>query len=397
MMDDRRPRRPRQPSTCWAALVLALAVSCTSFVSDLEEFDGLIGYDSVEARESAAFEVRNTTRRPPHPWFRIDPIVELIGYEREVVAVERPRETLREVMRRLSDKSTPDLRRIVDIVWRLMLIADDDKAALDRATALRELEIVGRRLPGARPWKLEPWDPRPRDLREQETELRAILDPLVDLWPGPEVVSRSEDTRTRYVGLLQDLGRVRLDVPSLLRARLRLLLEALIYEHEAVVQQAIAAVLVASCKAGIVATARRHSLDEAPLVRIGAIELLFAVGSNAEGERCLGQLARATAFRTRGLPNASEVVDEAADVRRQLIQQVWSRADELPRDDKGAVVASPLLAFVVASADQDPDAGLRLLARDAVATLAGRDRDPDGAWIAAWYRDLAERGRAKDR
>lgn len=364
-------------------------MGCTTYPSDLAAFDGLVGFEADQARESAGFEVRDTTVRPPSWWFlSMDGVTELLGFDREVVSVPFPRAALRDVLRRLPTETGKHLDRMADVLWRALLVADEDAAGIDRATALREALAVGRALPGAVPWTVEAWPAGREDRRLLEERLRDVLEGLVDLWPGDEVARRDQAARARYVDLLTRLARIRIVDPALGRGRIRLFVEALTYENDAEVQRDVARLLIACCKQALIDSARRHCRDDAPIVRITAIDVLWTLGSMQENERVLDELTNACVERTRGRPGSRVWIDESDDVRRHVVHLVESDFDRLPRDEMGALTDSKLLRYVVETALRDPVAGLRLASRDALSALTGRPRDPDAPWLASWWQEL---------
>lgn len=370
-------------------------IGCTSYASLVHEFDGLVGFDREQVREAGDFEVRDTTWRYPSFLTPLEPLSPVLGFERSLTEVAQPRRALRTSMQGMVSRTGNKLDRLTDVAWRLLLIVEADAADLDRASAVRALVEIYRKLParpavaGDRGLEL-PGTESVTDRAAFEQGARAIVESLTGLWPSDPPAKRGVDDARRYVALVQRLGDLEAASLDLERARLRLLHEALVWEADGAVQREVAKVLLGCLRGAVCRGFRGALLDASPLVRTAGLDAVFRI----ERERLLplatALLAAGAAARVANTSSDVGLIDESVDVRRRLIRLTWA----LPLADTRARVAdapSPL-EFLVETSTRDPEHALRLVARDALSTLAGRRYDPTGSWIAAWWKRVVTTG-----
>jgi hypothetical protein len=315
-------------------------------------------------------------------------VAQLLAFAPESTAIDEPSSFARDRIAELPAAAGNNLFRVADTSWRLLWAIEKDSSPLNRAVAVHGL---GEMLRKYRERPVEPGQPG----LDHETAGESFRDNaavkighLERTWPLPERTERPADARSEHASALRELSALRARSLRQQRARIRLLRAASAEEVDPVTRRAAADSLLAALDAACLHGLSYALGDPKEIVREAAIDELWQLGRGSILPWILDRLARVTASRY----GPGLGVDLEPQVRRCLAVRCWglSLDEAKARYEKGR---SPL-EFLHDLALEDPDPGLRLIGRNALANLLHRPIDPTGAWIPEWWQSFLTSGEA---
>jgi len=383
-----------------AARLLLLAAAalptagCWSYGTVLMEFDSVAGYGGPGSAEPEPLVYKTTATR--FPWLIRqfeglgigDLMNQILAFPREEHPVEDPSGFARARVEQLANVAGKDLDKLCEAAWRLLLVIEKDEHVLNRAIAVEVLgqvaEVFRARPLTADEAGLALDSDAPTVFKRRSRDLVTVLD---GAWPVRGADERGQDVREAYATALRDLSELDPGNLELERSRLRAVTEAMLDESDEEVRgftlRYLMLCLHSAASRGLAAGVR----DDDPHVRETAVRRVWRLGRAGIVPWLLDEL---DARNKRALvPGAPQLVDPDVDVRRRLVHLAWALDLEAAAKARGNGLSA--LAFLVGTAQHDPEPALKLAASEALAFLVRRPVDPGGAWISEWWQGFVTR------
>ncbi len=376
------------------ALAVLLASACASYEETKVAFDSLAGMDPSSLTEPQ--EASYSDKALMHGWatetfaFGSDGVMgaygAIFGAERSSSDVDAPDEFVRESLTTLVDLAGQDTVRLSESAYRVSYVLSKDPRSLSRSIATELACVLLQRL------ETEPVQPDHQGLKKSQSqtyldEAKVIHQRIQPWWPGirPKGPLSASD-QEEFLSALWSLAKLPAATSEQERLRLQFFLELFRLEsRQPGLEAAVERILISSLRSALLHGIADGLVDPDPHTRETAIAQLWRLGGRGLFPWVLAQLEK-----TRADP-MSRVLDPSPNVRRRLMQCIWSMDLEAAEQRYGKSGSS--LEYLHTAAIWDPERHLKFLATECLAHLLDRPNEIGSHWVRPWWAEYVTRAK----